>query len=58
MDTAPKDGTVRRFEFSFRTRAFWDDELDRWVLVFPLRVDYLPSHARYLPAPPVPEMEG
>jgi hypothetical protein len=49
MSKAPKDaGGDHAFDISLKTRAYWDDELKRWVLVYPLKMDYVPPHASYL----------
>lgn len=45
---APRDGTEQAFEVKFSARAFWDEESKRWVLSYPLNLEYLPSHSRYL----------
>lgn len=45
---APRDGEQQAFEVKFNTRAFWDEESKRWVLSYPLNLEYLPSHSRYL----------
>lgn len=41
MDTAPKDGTevTLRLVFPHGVPAYWDKELERWVLSRPLHME-------------------
>ena len=41
MDTAPKDGSEVRLQLVFPrgVPAYWDGELDRWVLSRPLHIE-------------------
>lgn len=45
---APKDGNTHLFELKYRVPAFWDQELDRWVLNYPIKMEYLPARAKYI----------
>jgi hypothetical protein len=64
VSEAPRDGEQQAFEIKFNARAFWDAESNRWILSYPLNMEYLPSHSRYLgpvtlpPAPHPAEKTG
>jgi hypothetical protein len=64
VSEAPRDGEQQAFEIKFNARAFWDAESKRWILSYPLNMEYLPSHSRYLgpvtfpPAPHPAEKTG
>jgi hypothetical protein len=48
VNEAPKDGSTQAFDISFKARAFYDAEQRQWILTYPLSLQYLPTHARWL----------
>lgn len=50
---APRDGTEIYIEVGGKCRAFWDDELQTWVLSQPIHVESVRLPRRYLPVSPV-----
>lgn len=51
IENAPKDGSDVLFPFEFFVSAYWDKDLTRWVLNYPVRYDYVTNPDRYrLPA--------
>lgn len=47
IENAPKDGSDVLFPIAFIGRAYWDAELNRWVLVYPVHMDYVFAPTRY-----------
>lgn len=47
IENAPKDGSEVLFPVEFVGRAYWDDGLKRWVLVFPIHMDYVNAPSRF-----------
>jgi hypothetical protein len=47
IENAPRDGSDVLFPIEFVARAYWCDDQDRWVLNFPLRMDYVNAPTRY-----------
>lgn len=47
IESAPKDGSDVLFPVEFVGRAFWCDDLKRWVLSWPIRMDYVPHPTRW-----------
>lgn len=54
IENAPKDGREVLFPIEFTGRAYWDDELKRWVLSYPLHMDFVSNPSRYR----LPKIQG
>lgn len=46
IETAPKDGSVVRLRLNGGVRAYWDNELQTWVLCNPMHIESIrnPRH--------------
>lgn len=53
IETAPKDGTEVLLPIRFNARAYWCDDLKKWVLSYPLHMETVPGPTKWLPSPPV-----
>lgn len=54
IESAPKDGSEVLFPIEFVGRAYWCDDLKRWVLTRALHMDFIPHPTRFrLPSPPI-----
>lgn len=47
IENAPKDGSDVLFPIEFIGRAYWDGELKRWVLAYPIHLDYVNAPSRF-----------
>lgn len=47
IENAPKDGSDVLFPIEFVGRAFWDAEMRRWVLAYPIHLDYVNAPSRF-----------
>lgn len=47
IENAPKDGSEVLFPIEFVGRAFWCSDQKRWVLCFPLHMDYVNAPSRF-----------
>jgi hypothetical protein len=52
IETAPKDGSEVYIAVGGKARAYWDDELQAWVLSRPLHVESVRSPHEWWPVPP------
>lgn len=49
VSEAPKDGSNCWFHVALKLQAFWCDDAKRWVLTYPLNLEYLPTQADHMP---------
>lgn len=47
IENAPKDGSDVLFPIEFVARAFWCDDLKRWVLAYPLKMEFVSNPTRF-----------
>jgi hypothetical protein len=47
IENAPKDGSDVLFPIEFVGRAYWCGDLKRWVLSYPLHMEYISHPTRF-----------
>jgi hypothetical protein len=47
IESAPKDGSEVLFPIEIIARAFWCPDQCRWVLTYPVRMDYVTAPSRF-----------
>jgi len=47
IENAPKDGSDVLFPIEFVARAYWCNDLKRWVLAYPLHVECVSHPTRF-----------
>lgn len=47
IENAPKDGSDVLFPIEFVGRAYWCSDLKRWVLSYPLHMEYVSHPTRF-----------
>ena len=51
ISTAPKDGTEVKLRLHGSLRAYWDDELNGWVLSRPFHMESFNNPRHWMPVP-------
>ena len=54
IETAPRDGTEVLLPLYDSLRAYWDEELKRWVLSKPLHMESVANPTQWKPLPEPP----
>lgn len=56
IENAPRDGSEVLFPIEFVGRAYWCSDLKRWVLSYPLHMEYVSHPTKFML--PVGSMNG